>query len=74
MLRFERDNAPAVWVLVEAKLWSDKSSHATSDGPVNDQLGKYWVEFERRARREGAEALAVVYVTPRSDPARRGVR
>jgi hypothetical protein len=63
VLRFERDGAPALWVLVEAKLWSGKSSHATPGGPVNDQLGKYWVAFERRAHAAGAEAAAVVYVT-----------
>jgi hypothetical protein len=63
VLRFERDDAPALWVLVEAKLWSGKSSHATPGGPVNDQLGKYWVAFEQRARAAGAEAVAVVYVT-----------
>lgn len=63
VLRFERDGALPAWVLVEAKLWSGKSSRATPTGPVNDQLGKYWVAFEKRARDAGAEALAVVYVT-----------
>jgi len=50
-------------ILIEAKLHSGKSSHASGDGVVTDQLAKYWLHLQKEAARRSAEALAVVYLT-----------
>jgi hypothetical protein len=50
-------------VLVEAKLLWGKSSRPSSDGPVTDQLGKYWLRLLREAAATGAVPIGVVYVT-----------
>jgi hypothetical protein len=62
VVKLDREAGPA-WILIEAKLRNGKSSLPTTDGPVKDQLGKYWVELKSRAAAAGAVPLAVVYVT-----------
>jgi hypothetical protein len=63
LLTFTRKMQPPALVLVEAKLNSGKSSSPTAVGPVQDQLGRYWLHLRERAKQEGAEAVAIVYVT-----------
>jgi hypothetical protein len=63
LLVFSCPGRPDRWLLLEAKLWSGKSSHRTDDGPVNDQLAKYWLQLKRRAEDAGAVPLGVVYLT-----------
>lgn len=63
VLALARPGLPAAWVLIEAKLLSGKSSRPSPSGPVNDQLGRYWVQLQRRAEAAHAIPLAVVYVT-----------
>jgi hypothetical protein len=64
VLKLRRQNRPSAWMLVEAKLYSGKSSRPTpGSGRVTDQLGKYWLELRGRAESAGAEPLGVVYVT-----------
>lgn len=60
LLRIKRDNKREAWILIEAKLGSGKSS---CQGPVNDQLGKYWLQLQHRADKCNAEAIALIYVT-----------
>jgi hypothetical protein len=72
LLTLTRKSKPPALILVEAKLFSGKSSFPTKEGPVNDQLGRYWLHLRERARREDGEAVAIVYVTsglrcPRTD-------
>lgn len=50
-------------ILIEAKLHSGKSSHASGQGLVTDQLAKYWCHLKEEAGRRSAEALAIVYLT-----------
>jgi hypothetical protein len=66
-----RDGSNAMLV-IEAKLFSGKSAWPSPKGPVTDQLGKYWLQLEELARKRGAEALGVLYLTrgvtlPRED-------
>ena len=63
LLTVTRRAQPPALVLVEAKLLSQKSSRSTETGAVNDQLGRYWLHLRDRANRQGAEAVAIVYVT-----------
>jgi hypothetical protein len=63
VLRLRRSKSPDLLVLVEAKLLSGKSSRPSSDGPVTDQLGKYWLRLLREAAATGAVPTGVVYVT-----------
>lgn len=63
VLKFRRTSGKSAWIIIEAKLFSGKSSYATSVGPVSDQLGKYWLQLKLQAEREKAEPLAIVYVT-----------
>jgi hypothetical protein len=64
VVKLEGEAGP-VWVLVEAKLYTGKSSRPKDGGPVsiNDQLGRYWIQFKRRADAARAKPLALVYVT-----------
>lgn len=57
-------------LVIEAKLRAGKSSTPTDEGPVRDQLGKYWLSLRHEAdRRHEADkrhefsALAIVYLT-----------
>ena len=50
-------------ILIEAKLHSGKSSHASGGGFVTDQLAKYWLHLQQESKRRSADALAVVYLT-----------
>jgi hypothetical protein len=63
LLTLMRKAKPPALVLVEAKLFSGKSSLPTETGAVNDQLGRYWLHLRDRAVRQDAEAVAIVYVT-----------
>lgn len=63
VLTFRRSHGPDLLVLVEAKLLSGKSSYPSSDGPVTDQLGKYWLRLLREAAATRAVPIGVVYVT-----------
>lgn len=63
VLRFQQPSGPDLLVLVEAKLLSGKSSRPSRDGPVTDQIGKYWLRLQREAEATGAVAIGVVYVT-----------
>lgn len=62
VLRLFREGETFAWILVEAKLWSGKSSTATQSGPVADQLGRYWVQLRARVPTNEVP-MAVVYVT-----------
>ncbi len=64
----ERSDGKHQLILIEAKLYSGKSSHATGDGVVTDQLAKYWLHLRQEAARRSATALAVVYLTRGSWP------
>jgi hypothetical protein len=55
-------------LLVEAKLWSGKSSHASKAGAVTDQLGKSWLGLCRQAAAEGSRPLGIVYLVPGVTP------
>lgn len=50
-------------MLLEVKLWSGLSSAATRTGPVNHQLGKYWVHLVDRCRRDGSTPFGVLFIT-----------
>lgn len=63
VLRLRRADQSWAWILVEAKLGSGKSSYASEEGPVTDQLGKYWIDLQRRALEARAHPLAIVYLT-----------
>jgi hypothetical protein len=63
ILRLTRPTGSPALVLVEAKLWSGKSSWPTLEGEVNDQLGKYWVHLEEAAKKENAQPTGIVYIT-----------
>lgn len=63
LLRIKRDNKKEAWILIEAKLGSGKSSCSSAEGPVNDQLGKYWLQMQYRAGKCDAEPIALIYVT-----------
>ncbi len=62
VLKLRTRGMPEIWILVEAKLWSGKSSRAGSGPLVTDQLGKYWVHLKRKACLAGAVPFAVVYL------------
>ena len=52
------------WLVLEAKLYSGKSSLPSTDvGVVQDQLAKYWMHLRRLADEAGVEALGIVYCT-----------
>jgi len=66
-----RDGSKAMLV-IEAKLFSGKSSRPSPTGPVTDQLGKYWLQLTHVASQISASALGVLYLTrgltmPRDD-------
>lgn len=63
LLRIKRGNKKEAWILIEAKLGSGKSSCSSAEGPVNDQLGKYWLQMQYRACKCNAEPIALIYVT-----------
>ncbi len=63
VLRFQQSKSPDLLVLVEAKLLSGKSSRPSNNGPVTDQIGKYWLRLLREAAATGAVPIGVVYVT-----------
>jgi hypothetical protein len=61
--RIETTDGRQLWLVVEAKLLSGKSSGPSPSGPVADQLGKYWLHLLQRAMAVGAEPLGIVYLT-----------
>lgn len=72
LLKMRRGDGSEVWVLVEAKYRSGKSSEATEgdggDGDLvgcrpNDQLAREWDNLRGAAVRAGVERFAVVYLT-----------
>lgn len=63
VLDVERTDGKRQLILLEVKLHSGKSSHASGNGVVTDQLAKYWCQLKREAEQRSAEALAVVYLT-----------
>jgi len=62
VVRLNGSGLPPLWLVVEAKLLSGKSSKP-KPGPVHDQLARYWLQLKCRATREGAYPAGVVYVT-----------
>ncbi|MGF1628696.1 MAG: hypothetical protein ACFCUT_04445 [Kiloniellaceae bacterium] len=63
LLELRKSDGRLVYVLVEAKLWSGKSSWASEDYEApRDQLAREWDNLARLSAREGAEPL-LVYLT-----------
>lgn len=54
-------------LVIEAKLWSGKSSRPSSTGAVTDQLGKYWLGLKHRAG-VNSTPLGVVYLVSGTTP------
>jgi hypothetical protein len=71
VLEITYEDERAAWLLIEAKLYSGKSSQAGTGSSPTDQLGKYWVQLQQRTRGV-AFPLGIVYLTqhiifPRSE-------
>lgn len=64
LLKIKYHEKQECWLIIEAKLESSKSSNPTDDfSSIGDQLGKYWLQLQRRALSAGAIPLGIVYVT-----------
>ena len=67
VITINRDEEKPLYVLIEAKYHSGKSSQATPDGPINDQLAREWCHLKRRADQAKAEPW-MIYLTKDFDP------
>ncbi len=63
VLRFDHTDGSRSLIAIEAKYRSGKSSRATSDGDVNDQLAREWLCLRHEAQRLGCARFALVYLT-----------
>ena len=61
VITINRDGGKPLYVLIEAKYDSGKSSQATP-GPINDQLAKEWCHLKRKADENDAEPW-MIYLT-----------
>ena len=62
VITINRDEGKPLYVLIEAKYHSGKSSQATPDGPINDQLAREWCRLKREAHKKKAEP-GMIYLT-----------
>ena len=67
VITINRNKKKPLYVLIEAKSDSGKSSQATPDGPINDQLAREWCHLKREAHKKKAEPW-MIYLTKDFDP------